>query len=171
MAQFNSVTGIIQNISRQEDGCTLAYTVACEGQGQITVLLPSDAYVLNGRPFTIGDRVTFFYDSNAPMVLIFPPQYRAVAAALTPHGVTAALDIFTRQAGFGFGNALISSTGNLALIPSASTRLRLPNGQSFLGNISGKLLLVTYSASTRSIPAQTTPEEIIVFCSWNPWQL
>ena len=47
---------------------------------------------------------------------------------------------------------------------SKTTKTVLPNGQLFVGYLAGKTLLVLYTSSTRSIPAQTTPEQIVVFC-------
>ena len=163
MAFYTPTTGIITNISVQNtqstatNGCTLFLTVQSEDHGLINILLPGRAYVLNGRPFQIGDRATFFYQSQAPAPLIFPPQYRAVAAACTPHGLNAALDVF---------NALLTNTENsLMLNMSGNVPIVLPNGQPFRGDLAGKLLLVIYGATTRSIPAQTIPSQIVVFCS------
>lgn len=161
MIPYTSTVGIITNISVQngtagQNGCTLLLTFQSEDQGLVHILLPSTAYVLNSRPFSVGDRATFFYDQTAPAPLIFPPQYRAVAAAYTPHGINAYLDIF---------NSMLTNTeGNLILNLAGAVSIRLPNGQPFYGDLSGKLLLVIYGATTRSIPAQTIPEQIIVFC-------
>lgn len=158
MALYTPVTGIIINIEQQTD-CTTHFTIQSEiqRQGQLHIFLPSDAYVLNLHPFQIGDRATFFYLSNAPVPLIYPPQYRAAAAAYTPHGVTAVLDTFS----YGMTN----SDNTLMLTPTWSTPVTLPNGQTYAQNPAGHLLLATYSASSRSIPAQATPEQIVVFCS------
>jgi len=38
------------------------------------------------------------------------------------------------------------------------------NNQTFMGNPGNHTLVVLYSQTTRSIPAQTTPEKIIVLC-------
>ena len=125
-------------------------------QGQIQVSLPANAYVLNLHQFRIGDRATFFYSTNAPMPLIYPPRYQAVAAAYTPHGTTAALDVFNEM--------LTNSDGTLTLTPTWNTPVTLPNGQSYANDPGGHLLLATYSATTRSIPAQAIPEQVVVFC-------
>ena len=34
---------------------------------------------------TLGDMVTGFYDANAPVPLIFPPQFRAIVMAKDTH--------------------------------------------------------------------------------------
>ena len=97
---YTPTAGIITAIEYQGDGafggsdCTLLLTVQSEDQGLVHILLPPGAYVLNLHPFQVGDRATFFYSLGAPMPLVFPPRYRAVAAAYTPQGVTAVLDVF-----------------------------------------------------------------------------
>lgn len=162
MAYYTPTVGIITHISTQTtgtstSGCTLFISMNSEDQGPVNILLPSTAYVLNGRPFQIGDRATFFYISQAPVPLIYPPQYRAVAAAYTPYGTTAALDVFN--------SALTNTDNSLVLNTTANTPTTLQNGQNFWGDLGGKLLMVLYGTTTRSIPAQTTPEQIVVFCT------
>lgn len=163
MAYYTPTVGVITQIdtqttgNTQTSGCTLFISVVTEDQGPVNILLPSTAYVLNGRPLQVGDRVTFFYDSQAPVPLIYPPQYQAVVAAYTPHGLNAYLDVFDAM--------LTSSSRNLILNMSGNTPLTLQNGQPFRGDLAGKLLLVIYGTTTRSIPAQTTPRQIVVFCT------
>ena len=64
-----------------------------------------------------------------------------------------------------FERNLINSDNSLVFNLSGSTAMQLPNGQYYLGVPGGQYLLVLYSATTRSIPAQTTPHRIVVFCS------
>jgi len=113
-------------------------------------------YFVDHEVVSIGDSVTGFYDANAPVPLIFPPQYRAIVMAKnTPtHNVT--VDFFNRQ--------LVSSDGNLKLNISLDTQILLENGQLFNRNPANRNLIVVYGATTRSIPAQTTPSQIIVMC-------
>ena len=60
---------------------------------------------------------------------------------------------------------LTSSDNSLILNMSGRTMVTLPNGQLFNGDLAGKLLLVVYGPTTRSIPAQTAPTQIVVFCT------
>ena len=163
MAAFTPVTGIIANIEYLRgtgnpiNDCTILYTLEGENpSGAFQVQLPANAYILNLHPFQVGDRATFFYDPNAPMVLSYPPRYTAVAGAYTPHGTTAMLDLFHDD--------LTTSDRSLKLNLAWNTPITLPNGQLFKGDLVHHLLLVLYSMTTRSIPAQTTPEQIVVFC-------
>ena len=92
MTFYTPTVGIITNIDYQSGssfssgGCSVLFSVQSEDQGQIQVSLPANAYVLNLHQFRIGDRATFFYSTNAPMPLIYPPRYQAVAAAYTQIG-------------------------------------------------------------------------------------
>lgn len=165
MAAFTPVTGIITNIEylrgsgNPVNDCTILFTLEGENPpGPFQVQLPANAYVLNLHPFQIGDRATFFYDPNAPMVLIYPPRYTAVAGAYTPHGTSAMLDQFHDD--------LSTSDRSLKLNLAWNTPITLPNGQPFKGDLSNRLLLVLYSMTTRSIPPQTTPEQVVVFCQY-----
>ncbi|MBR5267423.1 MAG: hypothetical protein IKU20_04425 [Lachnospiraceae bacterium] len=163
MSAYFPVIGIISNIEyiggneTNSATCTLLFTIDGESPaGVFQVQLPANAYVLNLHPFQLGDRVTFFYDPNAPMVLIYPPRYTAVAGAYTPHGTSAMLDQFHDD--------LTTSDRSLKLNLAQNTPITLPNGQPFKGSLEHRLLLVFYGMTTRSIPPQTTPEQVIVFC-------
>ena len=163
MSLYTAVTGIITNIEHLNhtgtsgDPCTILYTLEGENPaGPFQVQLPANAFVLNLHPFQIGDRATFFYDTNAPMVLIYPPRYTAIAGAYTPHGTSAMMDIFQ--------NGLVNSDNSLKLNLAWNTPVTLLNGQPYRGNLDGYLILVSYNMTTRSIPAQTTPEQVVVFC-------
>jgi len=161
MALYTSVVGIITNIeylnNGQTGGCTILYTLEGENPaGAFQVQLPANAYVLNLHPFQVGDRATFFYDQNAPIVLIYPPRYTAVAGAYTPHGTSAILDQFL--------HSLVNTDNSLMLNMAWNTPITLANGQPFKGDLNDHLLLVLYGMTTRSIPAQTTPEQVVVFC-------
>ena len=53
---------------------------------------------------------------------------------------------------------------SLVLNLSPATNIRTQNGQIFTGRLANQLLLVLYTATTRSLPPQTTPDEVVVFC-------
>lgn len=162
MTPYLPIVGIIEEIDYLPEGmsripgCMTLYTLMTEDQGTVHVLLPAGAYVLNLRPLQTGDRATFFAPANAPMPLIYPPRYQAAAAAYTPNGVTAVLDVFDEE--------LTNSENTLMLTPDRNTLITLPNGQPFAGSPEGRLMMVLYTASTRSIPARAVPEQIVVFC-------
>lgn len=161
MASYLPISGTITQINRPDTGrenlgCTINLTIQSREQGVVNMLVPASAYVQNSRRLNTGDSVTCFYPADAPVPLIYPPQYTAAAVAFTPLGTFADLDIFDRR--------LTNSKNTLRLNLPGNPNMTLPNGQPFTGFIEGKLLLVIYSATTRSIPAQTTPRQIVVFC-------
>ena len=163
MAYYAPLVGIITNIETiqtnagQTNPCTLLLTLEGEEpSGIFQIQLTPNTYVMNLYPFQVGDRATFFYDPNAPMVLIYPPRYTAVAGAYTPHGTSAMMDVFLEN--------LHSSDHSLMLNLSRKTPITTANGQPYNGNPAGHLLLVYYSMTTRSIPPQTSPDQVIVFC-------
>lgn len=167
MSQYTPTSGTILQIEWQNDnpdqmGCSLNVTFQSMDQGLIHMIVDGTTYVMNNCPLRVGDQVTFFYLTDAPVPMIYPPQYRAAAAVHTPSGTYASLDVFTQSANH---SQLTNSDDTLRLNLSNTTIMMLANGQPFGGVLSGKLLLVIYSATTRSIPAQTTPEKIVVFCS------
>lgn len=166
MAQFLPLTGTILTIDWQytnteQMGCALNVSVLSQEQGTVNVIVSGCTYVLGSCPLNENDSVTFFYDANVPVPAIYPPQYQAVAAAHTSQGISAAMDTFTQALN---STQLTNSDDSLRLNISDSTNMMLPNGQPFGGNPSGKLLMVLYSATTRSLPPQTSPELIVVFC-------
>ena len=160
---FLSFSGYVSMISDfptgtndQDGGCYRMVSVD-NGYGDIVnFVVEPGTYFVDHEVVSIGDSVTGFYDANAPVPLIFPPQYRAIVMAKnTPtHNVT--VDFFNRQ--------LVSSDGNLKLNISLDTKILLENGQLFNRNPGNRNLIVVYGATTRSIPAQTTPSQIIVIC-------
>lgn len=160
---YTPTAGIITAIEYQGDGafggsdCTLLLTVQSEDQGLVHILLPPGSLCAESHPFQVGDGPRSFIPWEPPCRLCFLPRYRAVAAAYTPQGVTAVLDVFDGR--------LLNSEGTLLLKPSWATPVTLPNGQIFMGNPGNRLILATYSATTRSFPAQTVPEQMVVFCS------
>ena len=163
MSQFSPVEGVVTSVAPMQtttsdrSACTLMLTVLGRNRETFNVVLASNTYVLDQEPIQRGDIITAFYDTMAPMPLIYPPQYRAVAVVKTRVGQSAMLDYFDRN--------LLNSDGTLRLNRSGSTDVRLQNGQRFLETLGNQLLLMLYGATTRSIPAQTTPAEIMVFCS------
>ena len=163
MALYTPIIGIITNIeyiqtgSTQTNDCTILLTLEGEEPaGPFQVQLNPNTYVMNLHPFQVGDRVTFFYDPNAPMVLIYPPRYTAIAGAYTPQGTSAKMDVFLED--------MHSSDHSLMLNIGWNTPVTTANGQPFRGKLAGHLLLVYYSMTTRSIPPQTSPEQVVVFC-------
>ncbi len=155
MSRFSPIEGTVTSISdfpfgNSASACTLLFSV------QTIYGETYSAYVLDQKPIRRGDTIIVFYDTMAPMPLIYPPQYRAVVIVFPNKNEFAMFDYFDRN--------LRNSDNTLVLNLSGTTSYQLPNGQYYLGVPGNQYLLVLYSSQTRSIPAQTTPSRIVVFC-------
>ena len=162
MGRFSPIEGTVTSIADFPFGnsasvCTLLLTVQTIYGETYSVVIDPRTYVLNQAPIRQGDRIIAFYDTLAPMPLIYPPQYQAVVIVKPARNQYAMLDTFDQN--------LRNSDNSLVLNLSTRTNIRTQNGQIYPGRLGGQLLLVLYSATTRSIPAQTTPDTIVVFCS------
>lgn len=163
MVNFLSFNGTITMIDdfglgTNDDGvgCYKLMTVD-DGQGQVVnFVVEPDTYFVNHVTVHMGDHVTGFYDANVAVPMIYPPQYRAVVMSVNTPGHFVKVDYFNE--------ALVSSDHQLALNLSPQTSVLLENGQHFTGDLEKRNLIVTYGAATKSIPAQTTPSQIIVMC-------
>jgi hypothetical protein len=163
MGVYGSFSGVVTAIqdfgesTERPSGCIKLMTLTGrDGQTANFVLMP-DTYFIDHVMVRPGDTVTGFYDAAAPVPLIYPPQYTALVMARAVPGRRVAADWF--------GPELISSEGDLKLNISPATRVLIKNGQAFTGDLANHDLAVVYGASTRSIPAQTTPYQVIVLCS------
>lgn len=162
MSRFSPIEGLVTSVTPVQNGnstsyCTLLVYIQTMYQETYQVLVSSSTYVLDQKPIRRGDTIIAFYDTAAPMPLIEPPQYRAVAVVFPSHGEYAMFDYFDKS--------LRNSDNTLVLNLSGTTSMQLPNGQYYLGVPQDQYLLVLYTTTTRSIPAQTTPHRLIVFCS------
>lgn len=162
MPSYNSFTGVLTEIHnfpitlQDESGCYKIMTLQNE-EGMInTFVVSPSTYFVSGATLEIGDTVQGFYNINSPTVLIYPPRYNAVAMAkVSPHE-TVTMDYFDET--------LLNSSQTLQLNVGPDTLVLLTNNQYFEGYLNNRYLLVVYGFTTRSIPAQTTPSQIIVLC-------
>ena len=70
------VIGVIMNITRGNDCCSQMVSLRTEN-GIVNFAVDMDTVIIDSRQLRQGMRVAAFYDSNLPVPLIFPPQYRA----------------------------------------------------------------------------------------------
>lgn len=152
---YEPVTGIIRNISRGSDCCSQMISLATR-EVTVNFVLSPETMVIEGRTLRPGMRVTAFYDRTLPVPLIFPPQYRAGLIAVPERNEQVMLNYFDRN--------LLAADGSLRLNIGRNTIIRTANGQNFNCSVRDNILLVYYSITTRSIPPQTTPRQIIVMC-------
>lgn len=155
--KFLSYQGIVTDINNfNEDGCSKLFQIQVQNKSIVNFVINPDTYFVNGTKVSVGMAITVFYDADAPTILIYPPQLNAIVVAVNQQIQNIKVDRFDRN--------LLSQDKTLKLNISRSTDIVLENGQSFEGTLGGRNLIVLYGATTKSIPAQTTPEKIIVMC-------
>jgi hypothetical protein len=162
MPAFQPFSGVITGIdnfwtgSGGSDGCTQLMSVTNRDGSVVNFVVAPTTYFVDQATVAVGDAVTGFYDANAAVPLIFPPQFRARVMARETPVQNVKVDFFDSQ--------LLSNDGDLRLNIAPWTRILLENNQRFYGSPANRYLIVVYSFTTRSIPAQTTPDQVIVMC-------
>lgn len=163
MPNFKSFQGNVTMISDfmistndEGAGCYKLMSVDNGFGSYVNFVVSPTTYFVDQVMVRVGDRVTGYYDANAPVPLIFPPQYRALVMVKETSFQNVKVDFFN--------NMLVSSDGTLQLNLSPFTPILLENGQQFTKIPVNRNLIVIYGITTKSIPAQTTPYKIIVMC-------
>lgn len=163
MVNFQSFQGTVTMISDfmigqngEGEGCYSLMSVTNGNGDVVNFVVSPTTYFVDHVMVAVGDRVTGYYDANAPVPFIYPPQYQALVMVEDDAHQNVKVGYFNGQ--------LESSDGQLKLNISAYTQILLTNGQAFTKNPANRNLIVIYGPTTRSIPAQTTPYQIIVWC-------
>ena len=154
---YSPIIGTIYEITSFADNCCQQQVSLNTSSGPVDFILSSDTYVVNHEMLRPGMTIAAFYDPNQPVPLIYPPRYQAVAVTGLSDGENVAFNYFNQN--------LVASDNSLMLNVTASTQVVASNGETYSCSPGNNLLLVYYRASTRSIPARTTPDKIIVFCN------
>ncbi|MFF0829271.1 hypothetical protein ACFYU8_20240 [Brevibacillus sp. NPDC003359] len=163
MINFYSFQGTVTMISDfitgqngEGEGCYKLISVDNALGALVNFVVSPTTYFVDHVMVAIGDRVTGYYDGNAPVPFIYPPQYRALVMVKNSSFQNVKVDYFNSQ--------MVSSDGQLQLTISPYTQIVLTNGQPFTKTPVNRDLIVIYGPATKSIPAQTIPYRIIVFC-------
>lgn len=163
MKNFQPFRGVITTINdfwngvnEEGAGCNKIMSVEDGYGNSVNFVVTRTTYFVDHVMMAPGDRATGFYDANAPVPLIFPPQFNALVMARNTPYQNVKVDYFNNQ--------LVSSDNFLKLNIAPRTQIVIENGQSFTENPANRNLIIIYGATTKSIPAQTTPYEIIVMC-------
>ncbi|MCR2805495.1 copper amine oxidase N-terminal domain-containing protein [Paenibacillus soyae] len=152
-AHYMSVKGTVEAINDHGQNKDMQLVTVKTADGATTHLVVSEqTYLLD--ELKVGAEIIGFYDANLPVIMIYPPQYSAVAIAEVDNGRNVKVDQFDEN--------LISADGTLKLNVADATEIIHTDGTAYDGELAGQDLIVVYGPSTRSIPAQTTPEQIVV---------
>jgi len=120
---------------------------------------------LLGDEVQLGDTIRGYFLADAPVILIYPPHY---TIQLLVNGEFTNVHIDRFYADETRDGELVSSDGTLQLRFNEDTNIILQDGQPFdfeLGGLDGRILVVVYGPTTRTIPAITLPagvEQIVV---------
>lgn len=109
----------------------------------------------------IGDTIQAYYDTTAPMILIYPPQYSPKVVVIMDDEVKSVkVSRFNQD----FLSSEKDMINNLKLNIGENTIIEDLEGNTGFSSedIKGKELMVFYTFTTRSIPPQTTPEKIVI---------
>lgn len=153
---FVPVSGTILNITGGGDCCSQMVSLRTD-MGIVNFHVNAETRIIDNRLLRRGMEIVAYYDSNLPVPLIFPPQYHAQIVAVPGRNQEIMLNYFDRN--------LLASDQSLQLNIGANTEVRTINGQSFRCYPGNQWMLVFYSATTRSLPPQTTPARVVILCS------
>lgn len=160
---YLSVTGMITQISplfgSAESECSQLVMVEDETGSITNFYVTPSTYIADATTMYEGMQAHFVYNADLPVPLIYPPRYTAVAV------VSTVIAPFVKAAYF--NEQLVSSDNTLKLNMKEGVAVVTGNNQSYYGSPAGRYLLVMYENMTKSIPAQTTPDRIVVMCGWN----
>ncbi len=154
--QYRGFTGTIDEIQDHWsiEGAKFVSLENTKGQ-PANVIISKDTYIFEDAKIAIGDTITAYYDATKPMIMIYPPQYSAEVVVIEKESRNVKFDVFDED--------LISSDNFLKLSIDEDTKIILQDGTDYEGQIENLKLLVVYGVSTKSIPAQTIPDTVIVF--------
>jgi len=152
MPVFGSWTGTVVEIN-VEYVYPPTYFFSLEGDsGNATFIANFNTFTLGNTP-EVGDTITGFYLMDMPMAMIYPPQYNV---SVIVNGEFTSIEVDR------FDDELVSYSGNLRLNIGDDTEIMLQDGEPFDCELAHRKLVVVYDIATRSIPALTTPRQIIV---------
>lgn len=161
---FTKITAGAAKLSKLSDDATLIEAIDSNDQ-EVSFVVGSETLVVDseGKAAEIkeGMQFTTYTYWNEPTVLMLPPRYNP-AVIVVENGVGDMANdagAFKKDAD---SDRYVNSENTLSIVAGDETEVVDRKGDKFEGDLDGKDLLVFYTISTRSIPAQTTPEKIIV---------
>lgn len=152
---FGTFTGIVQEIQPHGSDGNMELVLVENEEGAIANLVITETtYFIGEDQIELGQEVTGYYVADAPMLMIYPPQYPAKVVHIGDQDSQMKIDRFNDE--------FISDDNMLKLNDLSETEIVDEQGNPFTKILSGRQLIVFYDISTKSIPAQTNPRKIIV---------
>ncbi|WP_085994249.1 copper amine oxidase N-terminal domain-containing protein [Oceanobacillus senegalensis] len=162
---FIKNTGTVESVDVREHA---NYYTIKEGNNEFVLVVTPDTLVLDntGKKVELekGDKVTAHTYADKPRIFIYPPQYSPeVVVVETEARGTAVVGTFNQN--------LVDANLLLQLKVSKETELSSLSGKKVeMADLTDENLLVFYTRTTRSIPAQTSPYKIVVLDEQEPHQ-
>ncbi|MEQ6353771.1 stalk domain-containing protein [Lysinibacillus sp. M3] len=154
---FIKIAGTIENVEKREDA---TYFTVKENEN-INVFVVNDETLVfdnTGKEVKLqkGDQVTAYTYANKPMLMIYPPQYNPeVIIVETKEMGIVGVDFFNKE--------LVNTDNTLKLNVGKETELLSLSGEKVKAkDLAEQHLLVFYTITTMSIPAQTPPSKVVV---------
>lgn len=164
-SDFINFSGKVTNITKNKKSVSITVDHAASGEKMVFVLTEQvSLYDTNtGKSFAIsdikkGDGVKGYYHKDTIMPMIYPAQVEPDFLLINDSGEKPLSEVKVSK----FNPDFISKDKQLKLNISKETELVNERGQKLeKEDLLGKELIVFYTMTTRSIPAQTTPSKII----------
>ena len=97
---FSGVVMVINDFYTGQSKDTGCYTMMTVDNGKgnvVNFVVEPLTYFVHHATIRLGDRVTGYYDADAPTPMIYPPQFRAVVMAKDSRRQTIKVDYFNRR--------------------------------------------------------------------------
>lgn len=153
VAAYGQFSGKIEEIRRNEEG-TLTGVYVRDRDGRMAWLMVGDDTYRYGQEPEEGLEATGYYRTDIPMLLIYPPQYPVSVLLTGDQDLNVHVDLFDGD--------MVSADGMLKILTNEAFPVIRPDGTAFEGSPVDHRLAVFYGVSTRSIPAQTHPDRVVV---------
>jgi hypothetical protein len=161
---YTSFTGTVKSIEEGNEGTIKVY-LEDKDNSPAYFVLTEQTYYVDDVKIEAGKEITGYYESGKPMIMIYPPQYSIDIVAVEPSEGFMKADKFDTN--------LLSSDKQLKLNISTDTEIiwenntqinwfKAPTAEELEAVLTNRKMIVFYDFTTKSIPAQTTPNKIIV---------
>jgi len=157
---YASFTGTVKEIlpSLRTADAVQKIVIDDEGESEAVFLVNANTFWASGvTSVKIGDKVTGFYATNMPMILIYPPQYSIeIMVVNLDEDMAVTVDRFNDE--------LTGADGTMQILINENTQVLTPEGDLFSDEYSmvGRLLVVFHDNVDDSMPAKTMASKIFV---------
>lgn len=163
LSQNKLISGTVSDVKTKDN----SYIITIENDDmEMVFTVKPDIFVidqktnqhLNLDAIKVGNKLTAIINKNAPMTLSLPPMTNS-AIGFILNSDSAFLDLSF------YNDQLINKENTLALNIDKDTNIVAENGAKMrfsANNIKQRECLVFYTISTKSIPAQTTPQFVMI---------